>query len=170
MAISSKLTSPFAVFSPNVPKLLDFTIPHTDKWTLYSISRDSNNGECRQWCEKGKSLADSEHISCTSQIIPLTTFSTYIQSITKRLNLLSRGNMEILSKFREDGFFAKWVRKSDSRTTYLFTLVLKQLPCFFILEYETTNINEYNSDSSIYLKMLRNAKIIEYPLFPKPNS
>ncbi len=70
--------------------------------------------------------------------------------------------MEILSKFREDGFFAKWVKKSDLRTTYLFTLVLGKLSYFFILQYETKNKMRYEAEAPLYLEMLRNAKIVDY--------
>ncbi len=49
---------------------------------------------------------------------------------------------------------------SNNREKLAYFFNRRNAPYFFRLEYET---NEHNSDSSIYLDMLRNAQIIDYP-------
>ncbi len=163
MAFSNTIIPPSFPLPPaNKPKALSFTFPHADKWKLYSTSRDSNNTYFMQWCQKGTSLAESEHrIIFESRVIHDMNFTTFCKKRIDQINLVSNREHIFLEPFIEDRFLKMWVKKSGLKLTYLFTLLVGIPPYFFRLEYETKDQTDYNSQS-IYLEMLRNVQIIDY--------
>ncbi len=145
------------------PKLISFVIPNIQRWRLHFDNVDSNGVHLQEWCEgEGKNECRRHHISVEANVIFSMNFLTFCEKITSGIELRYNRKYNFGRPFFDGKYLIKWMKEKNGRITYLFTLILGKTPYFFVLEYETTNINEYNSASSIYLKMLREAKIIDY--------
>ncbi len=121
------------------PRGLGFTIPSASRWRLIQNTTDANVG-FMQWCT-GKTLAtSSRRITAQTKTFPNYTLSEYTKGIVKEINSeFNIDSWKINNNFRSDGLLIEWNKITDSKITFLFTLILGKSPDFFTLEYESRN-------------------------------
>ncbi len=158
MAISSPKMTNFPIL-----KSIYFTIPHVDSWNKCTNRVDSSGVYLQEWYEIKKECIHI--ISIEAKRIFSVNFKCFCRDITSKIELRYNTKYDFGDPICENKYLIRWIKKTDKGISYLFTLIMSLPPDFFILEYETTNINEYNSDSSIYIKMLKEAIIIDYDPF-----
>ncbi len=144
-------------------KSIHFNIPHVESWDQCTNLVDSNGVHLEEWYEIKKERIHL--ISIEAKRIFRLNFTDFCEKITYQMELRYNGKYEFGKPWVHNRYLIRWIKKTNAGITFLFTLLTAHPPDFFILEYETTNVSEYNSNSSVYLKMLQEAKISEYALF-----